>query len=100
VYFSFAASIFTPVRLVGAVGEDFPEEYRRIFAERPIDLAGLETRRGSKTFRWAGKYEGDMNLAHTIRTDLNVLGEQAPAIPAAFRDTRYVFLANAHPAQQ
>ena len=100
VYFSFAASIFSPVRLVGAVGEDFPEEYRRAFAERPIDLAGLETRRGSKTFRWQGEYQGDMNLARTIRTDLNVLGEEAPVIPAGFRDSRYVFLANAHPAQQ
>src|SRR5438874_2401451 len=100
VYFSFAASIFSPVRLVGAVGEDFPEEYRRAFAERPIDLAGLETRRGSKTFRWQGEYEGDMNLARTLRTDLNVLGEHEPPIPPAFHDSRYVFIANAHTDQQ
>src|SRR5205085_848912 len=56
--------------------------------------------RGSKTFRWKAKYEGDINAAVTLRTDLNVLGEAPPPIPASFSDTKYVFLANAHPAQQ
>lgn len=100
VYFAFAASLLSPVRLVGAVGEDFPAGFRDLLKTRPIDVAGLETRKGSKTFRWSGKYVGDMNSAETLRTDLNILAEAAPTIPAAFRDSRFVFLANTHPAVQ
>ncbi|MFO0972055.1 MAG: PfkB family carbohydrate kinase [Phycisphaerae bacterium] len=100
VYFSFAASLQTPVRLVGVVGEDFPPALREVFAGRPIDLAGLEVRRGSRTFRWHGRYVGDMNSAESIRTDLNVLGEAGPKIPPAFADSTVVFLANTHPALQ
>lgn len=100
VYFSFAASLLTPVRLVGAVGDDFPKTFRDLFQGRPIDTSGLETRKCSKTFRWAGKYVGDMNAAQTLRTDLNVVSESPPRIPEAFRDSRFVFLANTHPALQ
>jgi sugar/nucleoside kinase (ribokinase family) len=101
VYFSFAASLFvSKVRLVGVVGEDFPSTFEKVFTERPIDVSGLERRRGSRTFRWHGRYEGDMNVAVTVRTDLNVLGETGPAIPEAFRDSRFVFLANTHPTLQ
>lgn len=99
-YFALAASLITPVRLVGVVGSDFPPAFRDVFKGRPIDLAGLETRSGSKTFRWAGKYVGDMNAAETLRTDLNVISETPPTIPEQFRDSRYVFLANTHPALQ
>jgi sugar/nucleoside kinase (ribokinase family) len=100
VYFSLAASLLSPVRLVGVVGEDFPRHFLDVFAGRPIDIRGLETRKGSKTFRWHGRYAGDMNEAETLRTDLNVLGERAPTVPAAFRDSKVVFLANTHPALQ
>ena len=100
VYFSFSASLFTTVRLVGAVGEDFPQQHRDVFAKREIDLAGLETRAGSKTFRWSGKYEGDMNEAETVSIDLNVIAEQAPTVPAGYRDSEFVFLAATHPALQ
>ncbi len=100
IYFSFAASLLTPVRLVGAVGEDFPRHYLDILKERPIDTRGLEIRKGSKTFRWQGRYVGDMNEAETLRTDLNILGERAPKVPAEFRDSKVVFLANTHPALQ
>ncbi|MCG3136313.1 MAG: hypothetical protein HJJLKODD_00140 [Phycisphaerae bacterium] len=100
IYFSCSASLFTPVRLVGVVGEDFPPEFRSLLTRRAIDLAGLETRHGSKTFRWSGRYEGDMNQAETVSVNLNVLAENAPTIPQAFRDSQYVFLANTHPALQ
>jgi sugar/nucleoside kinase (ribokinase family) len=100
VYFSFASSLFTPVRLVGVVGDDFPADFRKVFDERRIDIAGLEERQGSKTFRWHGAYKGAMNEAESLRTDLNVLGEKGPTIPDAFRDSQYVFLANTHPALQ
>lgn len=100
VYFSFAASFFTPVRLVGVVGEDFPNEFRETLATREIDLAGLETRKGSKTFRWTGKFVGDMNEAETVDVSLNVLAEAGPKVPASFADSRAVFLANTHPSLQ
>lgn len=99
-YFAFAASLLTPVRLVGVVGEDFPQEFREMFRGRPIDLEGLEIRKGAKTFRWQGRYVGDMNSAETLRTDLNVVAEAPPTIPKHFRDAGYVFLANTHPAVQ
>jgi sugar/nucleoside kinase (ribokinase family) len=100
VYFALAASLLEPVRLVGAVGDDFPAGFRRIFEKRRIDLAGLETRAGSKTFRWHGKYLNDINERQTLRTDLNVVSEAPPKIPAAFADSGFVFLANTHPAVQ
>jgi sugar/nucleoside kinase (ribokinase family) len=100
VYFSYAASFFAPVRLVGAVGEDCPKELWKIFEGRDVDTGGLEVRKGSKTFRWHGSYVKDLNEAESIQTDLNILAEHAPKIPDAFRDSRYVFLANTHPVLQ
>ncbi len=99
-YFAFAAVLLTPVRLVGVVGDDFPQAFRDTFEGRPIDTAGLETRSGSKTFRWHGKYLDDMNQRESISTDLNVIAEEPPKIPEQFRDSEYVFLANTHPAIQ
>jgi cytidine kinase len=100
VYFSFSASIFVPTRLVGVVGEDYPPAYVERLKARPIDLAGLEVRKGSKTFRWKGAYEGAMNEAQTLAVDLNVLAEAGPKIPPSFRDSQLVFLANTHPGLQ
>jgi sugar/nucleoside kinase (ribokinase family) len=100
VYFSFAATSYLPVRLVGVVGEDFPAIFRKVLEKREIDLAGLETRRGSRTFRWTGKFEGDMAQAETVEVDLNVLAERGPKVPASFADSRVVFLANTHPTLQ
>lgn len=100
VYFSLAASLFSPVRLVGVVGEDFDPRALDDLRRRPIDLTGIETRRGSRTFRWHGRYAGAMNEAQTVDVKLNVLAERGPAIPPAFADSRFVFLANTHPALQ
>lgn len=99
-YFSYAASFFTPVRLVGAVGEDFPREHRDLLASRGIDTAGLIVEKGGETFRWRGKYEGDMNSAETLEVHLNVLGTFNPDLPASFVDSPYVFLANGSPSMQ
>lgn len=100
-YFSAAASLYGPVRLVAAVGDDFPPEHRAVFAKFPrVDIAGLETRTGSKTFAWGGKYLANMNSRETLFTDLGVLGEAPPPVPAQFRDSRFLFLANTHPAVQ
>ncbi len=100
VYFSLAASQYVPVRLVGVVGEDFPEEFRKVLASRDIDLRGLEVRKGSKTFRWSGRFAGAMNVAETVEVDLNVLAERGPKVPEVFADSKIVFLANTHPTLQ
>src|SRR6476620_2886680 len=100
IYFAYAASYFTPVRLVGAVGEDAPEELFKVFGDQEVDTSGLEVRKGSKTFRWHGSYVKDLNEAVSIQTDLNILAEAAPKIPDKFFDSKYVFLANTHPVLQ
>src|SRR5881275_1322890 len=66
IYFSYAASMLTPVRLVGVVGEDCPRDFLNVFHGRDVDTSGLETRKGSKTFRWHGSYVKDMNEAVTV----------------------------------
>lgn len=100
-YFAAAASFFGGVRLVAAVGDDFPDEHRKVFSKFPsIDVRGLETRKGSKTFRWGGKYLENMDHRESMFTELNVLGEDPPPIPTVFTDSTLVFLANAHPGRQ
>jgi len=99
VYFSYAASIFGDVRLVGAVGQDFPREFHEALQERPIDLEGLEVVEG-KTFRWEGAYKGDMAQAETRDVKLNVFEDFQPEVPAVFRDSEFVFLANGSPYTQ
>jgi sugar/nucleoside kinase (ribokinase family) len=100
IYFSAAASYFGPVRLVGAVGEDFPRDYIKEFTHFGVDTAGLEIRKGSKTFRWHGRYHENMNKRDTISVELNVLIEQLPPIPQAYKDSEYVFLAVTAPQNQ
>jgi sugar/nucleoside kinase (ribokinase family) len=100
IYFSYAASFFSPVRLVGVVGDDCPRKLLHVFENRDVDTSGLEIRNGSKTFRWHGSYVQDMNQAVTVEVDLNVLAERSPRIPHNFLDSRYVFLANTHPVLQ
>lgn len=100
IYFSMAASFFGPVRLVGAIGPDCPFDFAEVFAGRNVDLTGLEIRKHSKTFRWAGTYHEDINKRTTDRLELNVLAEKPPKVPRAYRDSKYVFLANTAPALQ
>jgi sugar/nucleoside kinase (ribokinase family) len=100
VYFAAAASFFTPVRLVAAAGDDLPESFIEVFHHFGVDLAGLERRPGSKTFRWTGKYHDNMNVRDTLDVQLGVLAEKLPPVPPPYRDSRYVFLANTHPAGQ
>jgi sugar/nucleoside kinase (ribokinase family) len=98
-YFSTCASFFGPTRVVAVVGEDFPEEHVRFLRERGIDLAGL-ARRPGKTFRWKGRYEFDLNTAHTLDTQLNVFAAFRPELPEHYRDSEYVFLGNIDPDLQ
>ena len=95
-YCSLAASFFTPPRIVGVVGRDFPKDVLALFQRKKIDVRGLEIRRG-KTFHWEGHYGLDPNQRETIRTELNVFGDFRPKLPAPYRASDIVFLANIDP---
>lgn len=94
VYFSYAASYFTSVKLVGVVGEDWPAEHTEFLRSRNIDTAGLQVVPGERTFRWRGRYEPNMNDRSTIDVQLNVMGRFDPVLPEPFRRCPFVFLAN------
>lgn len=100
IYFPAAASYFTRPRLLTAVGDDFADEHVKLFEHFDIDLTGFERRAGSKTFRWHGKYLENMNDRETLSVDLNILLENLPPIPDAYRDSEYIFLAVTTPANQ
>jgi len=100
VYFCMAASFFSPVRLVGAVGSDCPFDWAKVFVGRNIDLTGIEVRENSKTFRWVGSYSDNMDSRSTDYIELNVLAEEPPTVPAVFKDSKFVFLANTAPNLQ
>ena len=98
-YFSLAASLFGKVDIVAAVGEDFPAGARAMFKDRGIGIDGLAVRQG-KTFRWKGRYDYCLGVAHTIFTHLNVFKDFKPEIPAGLKDSKFVFLANIDPDLQ
>jgi sugar/nucleoside kinase (ribokinase family) len=98
-YFSYAASLYAKVNYVGVVGRDFRQEDIDDLLKRGVDLEGLQ-RVDGETFRWAGRYDGHMNEATTLATYLNVLGNFSPVLPAKYRKSTYVFLANIDPVLQ
>lgn len=100
VYFSMAASFFTPVRFLGVIGPDCPFDLAEVFAGRGVDLTGLEVRAQSKTFRWTGTYSDNMDDRRTDYIELNVLAEAPPPVPAEYEDSEFVFLANTTPGLQ
>ena len=98
-YSAIAASLLGPVRLVGVVGVDFPEQALSDLRARGVDTAGVEHAHG-KTFRWRGRYSPDLASRTTLETQLNVFADFRPKIPEAFRTTPIVLLGNIHPALQ
>lgn len=94
-----AASFFSPVNMVGVVGEDFPKEYLKLYRKHGIDLAGLQIKPG-KTFHWSGEYELNMNNRRTLLTELGVFETFSPELPKAYQRTPFVLLANIAPALQ
>lgn len=96
-YLSLAASYFSPVNLVSVVGLDFPDSYLEFFRKKNIDLGGLTINEKSRTFRWQGYYQDDLNEAHTVKTELNVFENFKPEIPKEYRNSDYLFLANIDP---
>jgi sugar/nucleoside kinase (ribokinase family) len=99
-HFSYAASFFAPVRLVGVVGDDFPAEHMALFKSRNIDTSGLHVVPGGKTFFWKGKYLPNMNDRETLEVQLNVFGDFRPKLPESFRGSEFIFLANGSPVTQ
>jgi sugar/nucleoside kinase (ribokinase family) len=99
-YFSYAASFFTPVKLVGVVGEDWPDKHTQLLNARGIDTSGLQIVKGKKTFYWKGKYLPNMNDRETLEVQLNVFGEFDPHLPEDFKRSPFVFLANGSPTIQ
>lgn len=98
-YFSLAASLYSRVRVVGVVGEDYEKKDFELLNSRNVDTSGMTIQKG-KTFHWSGYYEGDMNEAITRATDLNVFEHFNPHLPEHYRDSKFVFLANISPDLQ
>ncbi len=100
VFFSYAASYFTSVKLVGVVGDDWPAEHTKLLTDRRIDATGLQVVKGAKTFRWRGKYLPNMNDRETLEVHLNVFGDFDPVLPEDYCRSPFLFLANGSPRVQ
>ena len=94
-----AASFFSPVKLVGIVGDDFPKRYLKLYRRHKIDLEGLQITPG-KTFHWAGEYEVNMNNRRTLATELGVFETFSPTLPKSHQTAPFVLLANIAPSLQ
>ena len=94
-----AASFFSPVKMVGVVGDDFPKRYLELYRRHKIDLAGLQILPG-KTFHWSGEYELNMNNRRTLLTELGVFETFNPTLPKSYQAAKFVLLANIAPALQ
>jgi sugar/nucleoside kinase (ribokinase family) len=98
-YAAYAASLFAPARIVAVVGEDFSQKDIDSLGKRGIDTTGVERVKG-KTFRWAGRYGANLASRVTLDTQLNVFADFQPKLPASYRSSEYLLLANIHPALQ
>lgn len=99
VYFSLAARHFARPRMIGVIGDDFPQKHVALLKKNSIDVEGLQRVNG-KSFRWAGRYSPDGGTAHTLDTQLGVFAEFQPVVPENYRAARVLFLANIDPDLQ
>jgi sugar/nucleoside kinase (ribokinase family) len=100
-YISLTSSYFTKdLGIVSVVGDDFPKSYIDLFHSKNVNTEGLEIKKGEKSFFWAGKYHNDMNSRDTLATELNVLANFKPVVPAAFKNAEIVMLGNLSPDVQ
>jgi sugar/nucleoside kinase (ribokinase family) len=99
-HFSISASYFTDVRLVAVVGGDFDAEDQSVFDSHGIDISDLERINDGQTFRWGGRYDYDLNVAHTLYTHLNVFADFKPKLSEAAKNSRLLFLGNIQPDLQ
>jgi sugar/nucleoside kinase (ribokinase family) len=100
VHFSIASSFLAPTRVVGPVGDDFGDAEHAVLRERGVDTSDIERVAGGRTFFWAGRYERDLNVRHTLQTDLNVFEHFEPKLSEASRSADVLFLANIQPDLQ
>jgi sugar/nucleoside kinase (ribokinase family) len=99
-HFSISASYYTDVRVVGVVGGDFGPEEQQVFDAHNVDTTDLEHVPDGETFRWYGRYDYDLNVAHTLDTKLNVFADFKPKLSDASKNSRLVFLGNIQPDLQ
>lgn len=100
-FIGLSASYFVDkVNVVSVVGDDFPKEVLQDMEQRGINLEGLQVKEGEKSFFWAGKYHNNMNSRDTLDTQLNVLGDFDPVLPAAYKSPEFLMLGNLTPAVQ
>jgi sugar/nucleoside kinase (ribokinase family) len=97
-HFSISASFFTNVSIVGVVGGDFTDD--EVFEKHHISTHDLERIADGKTFRWGGRYDYDLNTAHTLFTDLNVFADFQPKLSEESKRSRLLFLGNIQPDLQ
>lgn len=95
-----ASYLFPDVKLISVIGEDFGDDNLNIIKSRGINVEGVEVIPGGKSFFWSGKYHNDMNSRDTLITELNVLADFDPKIPASYQDCEYLLLGNLTPAVQ
>lgn len=99
-YLATSASFYGPSRIVSVIGADMPEEHLAAMRDRGIDTAGVERVADGKTFFWRGRYDENLNVAHTLETQLNVLAEFDPKVPEPYRNAEIVALGNFAPELQ
>lgn len=100
-YIALASAFYTKDQnIVSVVGEDFPESMMQTLKDKNVNLDGLQVKKGEKTFFWSGKYHNDMNSRDTLITELNVLENFDPVIPASYQDSKYLMLGNLSPQVQ
>jgi sugar/nucleoside kinase (ribokinase family) len=99
-HFSISASFFCDVSIVGVVGGDFTDAEQQVFDKHGVDTSDLERIPDGKTFRWEGRYDYDLNVAHTLCTDLNVFADFKPKLSEASKKSRLLFLGNIQPDLQ
>ncbi len=98
-FFSLAAGADAGVRVVAVVGDDFREEHLALLRDHGVDIAGIARAHGP-SFHWSGRYHLDFIERDTLLTELGVFAGFKPEIPAAWRESEYLFLANIHPTLQ
>jgi sugar/nucleoside kinase (ribokinase family) len=100
VHFALAARFFTNVHVVGPVGDDFGEEHFELLRSRGVDVQDIERVAGGRTFFWQGRYEADLNVAHTDDTQLGVFADFEPKLSEASKRADVLFLGNIQPDLQ
>src|SRR5680860_47461 len=95
-----ASYLYQNIQLVSIIGDDWPEKELEKMRARGIDTGGIEIVKGGKSFYWAGEYDKNMIDRTTLTTDLNVLDDFDPKLPAHYKESEYLMLGNLTPEIQ